>query len=388
MIIFPRERLTDKLKVGAPPDTTFCCNSTGWMNLDTFDQWFDHYIEHVCPSETNKQLLILDGHFSHAKNLAFLEKAKEHHVTVITIPPHCSHRMQPLDVSFMGPLKTNFSQATEGFLKRNPGKVVTLNDISGLFGEAYQMTATKANAINGFEATGICPYNRFVFKEKDFAPSKVTDVCNNDVTMSDRAPEPPLLGDELDINDDLTLEPPCYGFDNTGEEVMPDLSQSMPNQPTPNASREGTRFVPAMASTSREEPACSSKQNTSEGFKISPTMIRPLPKVTGRQISHRRREKATELTGEAHLSALKAAQATKDILQVNRALKRARKKPSTVVKSKKTKRQTDKENIEDSLCAVCGSCFSSSNYGEGWSKCHVCKTWFHQCCGSQCPSCY
>ncbi|XP_062537025.1 tigger transposable element-derived protein 6-like [Armigeres subalbatus] len=176
MLIFPRARLTESLKTGAPPETLFSCNGSGWMTMTDFNTWFNHFLEHSRPTAAAPVLLILDGHVTHTKNIAFLKKAQQNHVTVVSLPPHCSHRMQPLDVSFMAPLKSSFSKAIEAFLRRNPGKVVTDNDASALFGEAYLKTATASVAQSGFKATGIVPFNQFIFTAADFAPSDVTDV--------------------------------------------------------------------------------------------------------------------------------------------------------------------------------------------------------------------
>ena len=57
----------------------------------------------------------MDGHNSHTKNLAFVDRAAENFVTVVSFPPHCSHKLQALDVSFMGPLKIYVSKAIQRF---------------------------------------------------------------------------------------------------------------------------------------------------------------------------------------------------------------------------------------------------------------------------------
>lgn len=129
--------MTAQLKEGAPPDSIFSCNTSGWMTIPDFNDWFDHFLKHTSPSSENPVLLLLDGHASHNKNLAFIEKARDNYVTVICFPPHCTHKLQPLDVAFMSPLKTNFSQEIEKHLKKDPGKTVTLNDISSLLGSAF-----------------------------------------------------------------------------------------------------------------------------------------------------------------------------------------------------------------------------------------------------------
>ena len=94
---------------------------------------------------------------------------------MLGFPPHTSHRMQPLDVSFYGPLKTAYSQACSDFLTSHPGQTIGLKDIAKLFGIAFARTATYNNAIKGFQATGVEPFNSQIFDENDFAPSKTTD---------------------------------------------------------------------------------------------------------------------------------------------------------------------------------------------------------------------
>jgi hypothetical protein len=56
----------------------------------------------------NKVLLILDGHGSH-KHLDALEFVKVNGVILLCLPPHCTHRMQPLDVSFFRPLDAYYN---------------------------------------------------------------------------------------------------------------------------------------------------------------------------------------------------------------------------------------------------------------------------------------
>lgn len=352
MIIFPRARLTDNLKQGAPPDSIFRCNSSGWMTIEEFNIWFDHFLLHTRPTADQPVLLLLDGHVSHTKNLVFLEKASAHHVTVVCFPPHCSHRLQPLDVSFMGPLKTSFSKAVEGYMKRNPGKVVTLNEVSGLLGKAFSETCHPSIAVNGFRKTGIVPFNRFVFTDVDFAPSEVTNVLSDD--------EPSFYGfDEHEIGTFMTMGP--------GKNVQ------TPGPDIPTAGTPGP--------------------STSSVFKVSPEMIHPIPKSTTRVVKPgRKRQKAANITASPHRKVLKELQATKDIDQLQKTRKTNAKATSETKPKRGRPRGTQKRPQpiglqEDLLCHVCGGCFSSSNRGENWHKCYQCLTWFHNCHGTVCPSC-
>ena len=49
-------------------------------------------------------LLLLDNHQSHI-SLEVIKIAEENGLNILTFPPHCSHRLQPLDICLFGPFK-------------------------------------------------------------------------------------------------------------------------------------------------------------------------------------------------------------------------------------------------------------------------------------------
>lgn len=95
---------------------------------------------------SNPSLLILDGHSTHTKNLAVIDLARENAETLV-LPPHCSHRLQPLDVSFMKPLSTFYNQECEKWLRSHPDRVITMFQIGEVSGLAYITAATPEVAI-------------------------------------------------------------------------------------------------------------------------------------------------------------------------------------------------------------------------------------------------
>lgn len=184
LLIFRRKRMVDNLKDGAPAGTIFACQESGWMNCEIFCKWLKHFIDTVHPSPENKVLLLLDGHASHTKNLEAINIARTAGVIMLSFPPHCSHRLQPLDVSFYGPLSTAYNQVMDSWMRANPGRAVTQYQISRMLGEAYGRVATVGNATSGFLNTGLWPPNRHIFPDYMFSPSTVTDKATSTETAT------------------------------------------------------------------------------------------------------------------------------------------------------------------------------------------------------------
>jgi hypothetical protein len=170
LIIFPRKRMKNELMDGAPPGSIFAFHKSGWIQMDMFTTWFKHFINYVKPSAEDPVLLVLDGHFSHTRNLEVVLLARDSFVTIVCLPPHCSHKLQPLDVSFMRPFKNYYNEEVRTWLAnhRNPVRPITHYQISSLIGKAFAKAATLETAMNGFRKTGIYPLDENVFEDHDF----------------------------------------------------------------------------------------------------------------------------------------------------------------------------------------------------------------------------
>jgi hypothetical protein len=67
----------------------------------------------------------------------------------------------------MGPSKTLYRQEIEKWLRSNPGRFVTVNQIGKLFGK-YKQAATGASEANGCRATDLFPCGMNIFRPHDF----------------------------------------------------------------------------------------------------------------------------------------------------------------------------------------------------------------------------
>lgn len=179
VFIFPRKRMCHQLQRNGPPGAVYQCTKNGWSNEDIFLVWLQHFVSYTKPSTAEPVLLILDNHGSHI-NLPAYDFCKKNNIIMLSLPPHTSHRMQPLDVTFFGPLKQAFKRECDLFMKSNSLIKITPYDLAELFNKAYSIVATIQKGVSGFSSTGIYPMNPNVFTEEDFfaANTFATDDTN------------------------------------------------------------------------------------------------------------------------------------------------------------------------------------------------------------------
>jgi len=168
LLVFPRKNMKQELMNGIPPGSIHACHPLGWIQSEIFSQWFLLFMKHTKPTKEDPVILVLEGHYSHTRNLQFVTLARENHVDIICLPTHSSHKMQPFDKAFMEPLKTFYCQEIEKWLRSHPGQVVTVYQIGKLFGSAYKRAATGEIVVNSFRVTGLFPCDKDIFRPYDF----------------------------------------------------------------------------------------------------------------------------------------------------------------------------------------------------------------------------
>lgn len=172
VMIFPRVHFKDYMTKGSPTGTLGLATKSGWMNSDLFPLVLQHFIKHMGCSTENPAILFMDNHESHL-SLEVIEMARKHGLTIITLPPHTSHKLQPLDVSVYGPLKAHYKQAINDWNLSNPGKRITIYDLPECFTKAYYRALSVENIMAGFKKTGIWPVDTQIFSDDDFLAASV-----------------------------------------------------------------------------------------------------------------------------------------------------------------------------------------------------------------------
>lgn len=200
MFIYPRLRMTPALERGGPPGSLYRCSKSGWITEDLFIEWLVHFEKHSKPKADSPVLLLMDNHCTHISLKAYTF-CKEHHIVVLSIPPHTSHKLQPLDVTFYGPLKAALNRECDLYLKNNPYQKITPFDIAPIFTKAYLKTATMEKAISGFSSCGIFPVNPEKFSDDDYvavANSVLVQALDDQVAEVNIAENPQELHDDVE----------------------------------------------------------------------------------------------------------------------------------------------------------------------------------------------
>jgi hypothetical protein len=69
----------------------------------------------IKPCKEDPALLILDNYESHLSVTA-INVAKENGIVMLTLPPHTSHTLQPLDRTVFGPYKAYYNACLNDWL--------------------------------------------------------------------------------------------------------------------------------------------------------------------------------------------------------------------------------------------------------------------------------
>lgn len=207
VMLFPRKNFKQHMINGAPNGTLGLASTTGWMTTEQFPFVIEHFVKHTRSSKENPTLLIYDNHESHI-SIKVLEMAKQNGVTILTLPPHCSHKIQPLDLTIYGPLKAYYNEAVDKWMLLNPGIPMTIYQIAECFSTAHMRAMTPSNITAGFRRSGIFPFNKQIFVDADFFGSAVTDRVTENMDVSSCNPGP-LTSAEIAENPGTPTQDPC-----------------------------------------------------------------------------------------------------------------------------------------------------------------------------------
>ena len=176
LVIFKAKHLnTAWIPAQAPPEWRFSTSKSGWTSDSHAYEWLTTVFEpQTRPSQAGaRRLLVLDGHGSHmtANVIAY---CMENEIDLLVLPPHCSHVLQPLDVSVFAPLKRALAVETDSVARLDPGRVAR-TEWTQMYIRAREKAFTLSNIVNGWKATGLQPLSPIeVLSKLPETPSRAT----------------------------------------------------------------------------------------------------------------------------------------------------------------------------------------------------------------------
>ncbi|CAH2004583.1 unnamed protein product [Acanthoscelides obtectus] len=303
--IFPRIKYREDFVCDDPEGSNGDAYSTGWMTAGSFLKFMEHFKKYSNASPENPVLLIFDNHESHV-SIEIVKFAKENGIALLTLPPHCSNKMQPLDVTVYSPLKVGYNAALSNWMISNPGKTVTIYNIPTFIKSIMSATFSQANILSGFRKCGIQPFNPDIFTAEDFLCSAVTDRDNSHGEV------------QLDFSgclaEDSLAIPSTSGVTATGIKQTPpnqiavnleNINENAPNEiPSSSAITEAEivqttpeKMAVSTTNISKDMPTNifdNTPKNTpskaTSSSLITPEMIRPFPKAGPRKTTRRGRQ--------------------------------------------------------------------------------------------------
>lgn len=165
LIIFRGKNIWDQWQApgnSGYPNTTYAATTNGWMEVEVFERYFEKCFLTAIGDE-RPVLLIYDGRSTHL-SLKLIETACQSNVTILKLPPHTSHLLQPLDLSVFKPLKTSWDQELVKWQRQHVGARLPKREFSRIIGELWK-NLKKEIIQHGFQKGGIYPFCRDVIPE-------------------------------------------------------------------------------------------------------------------------------------------------------------------------------------------------------------------------------
>ena len=181
LIIHKGGKVPKDWEQGAPVGVMVRASPTGWINRNLFLEYATRWVRWLKSWKLldHPHLLLLDAHKSHVYNLCFIQLMIEMDIHVLAIPPHTSHKVQPLDNAPFANFKTAWNVNLLQYLFQSVGCGMPKMDFFIVFWPSWKKAMTVANIQAGFCQTGIYPFNPNVINPALLGPSQATDNLAN-----------------------------------------------------------------------------------------------------------------------------------------------------------------------------------------------------------------
>lgn len=396
MFIFKRERMKEGLDRNGPVGAIYRCSKSGWITEDLFLEWLNHFAQFVKASVADPVLVVLDNHVTHS-TLKSYNFCRENGIVAVSLPPHTSLKLQPLDVTFFSSLKTAYNNECDLYMKSHHYDKIAVTNIAELFAKAYNRVTTIEKGIKGFSVTGIYPLNRNIFDDEDFTqvpaePDHPTPTAVGNMNVSEVANFDPMPGTSRDpdpvpdaaaaVRNIGCHTPPLEKDDRNSCQIVPMKVRKRPRATSSSSEESSLELTEVYDNEATDDDDTTVEPMHTSFEELQPP---PAPKIT--RVSNRQKQKSKILTS----TPLKSELELKEEKKMKKVLKATKKVFPGENSKKYGKRNNDKttnkpsqikqssSNEENEVCPIC----KEFGKDEVWWRCRSCGTWLHAVCSEE-----
>ena len=100
---------------------------------------------------------------------------RANNIEILTIPPHTSHLLQPLDLVPFVQFKKYWESNLMKYNNTHSGRVLNKVNFCDVFIPSWNSSIIPKNIIAEFKKTGVYPHDPEVIPKESLAPSHITD---------------------------------------------------------------------------------------------------------------------------------------------------------------------------------------------------------------------
>ena len=156
-------------------------SQNGWTDDFIGAEWFEKsfILQATARNKSGKPiLLVLDGHGSHESS-EIICLAEIHNIIILCLPPHTTHKLQPLDVGVFGPFQRAWLDRCDSIVELT-GSEMPKEDFIREYMQVREESFRPSTIMSAFKKSGAWPIDRTVFTDDDFATSipYSTEACD------------------------------------------------------------------------------------------------------------------------------------------------------------------------------------------------------------------
>lgn len=179
MVVMKGKNVMNRWTEFKPDDVLLRVSDKGYITKELFAQYSTVFIQFLNDMGllNKKHLLILDLHVTHEKNFPFLLHMKQNGVEVLSLPPHTSQFLQPLDQTPFSVLKSKWQKALRVWNRNHCARKLSKAQFFILFPNVWKKSLSPENIQAGWMMAGLWPVNKMRIDPDVYKPK--ANLCKN-----------------------------------------------------------------------------------------------------------------------------------------------------------------------------------------------------------------